>query len=130
MQQQQLLAAYPDSFCVIHLDELIWQGDIQPTLVSRRYRTTVRYRLGKRPDVTIINPCPRAIVDASDKPGRKLPHAYQDTGDPLCLFFGMNEWNPSMALADTIPWTSLWLRFFEVWLVTNTWEGSGATYAG
>lgn len=30
----------------------------------------------------------------------------------------------------TVPWASLWLRFFELWLVTNTWEGSGAPYAG
>ena len=64
-------------------------------------------------------------ADGKSLPG--IPHRNEFvpvSGDPLCLFFGMHEWNPSMSLTDTIPWTSLWLRFFEAWLVPNTWEWS------
>jgi len=24
-----------------------------------------------------------------------------------------------------LPWTSLWLHFYEIWLVTGVWHGGG-----
>jgi len=47
-------------------------------------------------------------ADGKSLPG--IPHRNEFVpvfGDPLCMFFGMHELNPSMSLADTIPWTSL-----------------------
>jgi hypothetical protein len=36
------------------------------------------------------------------------------------------EWTPSSLIADTImPWISQWLRFYEVWQQTGSWEGEG-----
>lgn len=36
------------------------------------------------------------------------------------------EWTSEMPLAETIiPWASLWLFYFEDWLVTNGWKGGG-----
>jgi hypothetical protein len=37
------------------------------------------------------------------------------------------EWAPSSFIADTImPWISQWLRFYEVWQQTGSWEGEGS----
>jgi hypothetical protein len=128
-QQQQLLAVYPNSFCHVRGDELIWQGWRQPSDVGRDYLATIRYTLGETPTSLIVKPSLHEIVGRSSRPGRQLPHTYRLSGDPLCLFFGNNEWNPNLLLTETtVPWISLWLRFFELWLVTNTWEGSGAPY--
>lgn len=31
-----------------------------------------------------------------------------------------------MRIANTIlPWTSLWLYYYEIWLGTGKWEGGG-----
>lgn len=130
-QQQRLLTVYPGSFCVVRGDELAWQGTIQPEETSRCYLANVSYRAGLTPRVRIIRPSLHEIVSMSGRPGRTLPHTYREPGDPLCLFVGAHEWNPNLLIAETtVPWASLWLRFFELWLVTNTWEGSGAPYAG
>lgn len=128
-QQQRLLEAYPDSFCFVRADDLVWQGWRQPTEAGRHYLVTVRYTLGDTPTVLIVKPSLHEIVSKTSRPRRRLPHAYSKPGDPLWLFFGNNEWNPSLHLAETMePWISIGLRFLELWLVTNTWEGSGAPY--
>jgi hypothetical protein len=128
-QQERLMAAFPDAICRISNVGLFWQGNLQPTAEGRSYTVRVRYAPPAVPEAVIIHPNLHYLVAHSAKPGRKLPHAYAAHQDPLCLFFGAAEWNPSLALAGTtLPWVSLWLRFFELWLVTNTWEGSGAPY--
>jgi len=39
---------------------------------------------------------------------------------------GTGEWTTSKVLADTVvPWTSLWLLFFEEWLWSDEWKGGG-----
>ncbi len=130
-QQARLMAAFPDGVCRIDSVGLFWQGNLQPSAEGREYLVRVRYLTGAIPEAVIIRPSLHYLVANSEKPGRKLPHIYPEQDDPLCLFFGAKEWNPSLAIADTtIPWVSLWLRFFELWLVTNTWEGSGAPYSG
>jgi hypothetical protein len=46
------------------------------------------------------------------------------SGD-LCLYLP-GEWNESMLLAATIlPWTSQWLFYYELWLITGHWMGTG-----
>lgn len=131
LQLMRLQQSYPDSMVWLSGGELHWRGTLQPTVASRRYRVRLLYRVGDSiPRCYVIEPGLRALVAASSQPGRPLPHVYSAEGDPLCLFTDQ-EWNATMAIADTtIPWASLWLRFFETWLVTNTWEGSGAPYRG
>jgi hypothetical protein len=35
-------------------------------------------------------------------------------------------WRASRALAITvIPWASIWLYYFELWLITDEWAGAG-----
>ena len=129
-QLSRLQRAYPDAMSWLQGDEVHWHGTLQPTLASRKYRLRLSYRIGDRiPRCQIVEPGLHALVSASHFPKRALPHVYAHESDPLCLFFGEEEWNASMAIAETtVPWASLWLRFFEVWLVTNTWEGSGTPH--
>jgi hypothetical protein len=58
---------------------------------------------------------------------RRLPHVYSDDPVRLCLYLpGSGEWHRGLSLATTIvPWTYLWLDYFEEWLVSNEWQGGG-----
>lgn len=58
--------------------------------------------------------------------GRDLPHIYHDP-DRLCLYLpGTGQWDASKRLNLTIiPWTHLWLIYFEEWLVSDDWKGGG-----
>jgi hypothetical protein len=54
----------------------------------------------------------------------RLPHVYNGQMD-ICVHHP-EEWTPSCLIADTImPWISQWLRFYEVWQQTGSWEGEG-----
>jgi hypothetical protein len=59
--------------------------------------------------------------------GRRLPHVYEQAPTRLCLFLpGSGEWGAWMRLDQTIvPWTALWLLYFEEWLYSGEWAGGG-----
>lgn len=98
--------------------ELVTNGIIQPTAISRRYEIRITYVISKIPKVEVINP---KLDDSSCK----LPHVYSN--NELCLFYPKyEEWTKYDYIAEKIiPWTSLWLYYYEVWKVTSTWEGGG-----
>lgn len=54
-----------------------------------------------------------------------IPHLYRDGS--LCLFYPPGEeWHPSRHVSrTTIPWTVLWLVYYETWHATGTWFGGG-----
>jgi hypothetical protein len=45
----------------------------------------------------------------------------------LCLYLpSADEWMPTQLIAETIvPWTSLWLFYYETWHATGEWLGGG-----
>ena len=57
--------------------------------------------------------------------GLELPHVYEQKPPQLCLYLpSAGEWSPSMLIVDTIiPWSILWLFYFEDWLSTGEWGG-------
>ena len=59
--------------------------------------------------------------------GRRLPHVYDQNPPRLCLYLpNTGEWTSAMRLDQTIvPWSILWLFYFEEWLVSNEWKGAG-----
>jgi hypothetical protein len=59
--------------------------------------------------------------------GRRLPHVYAQKPPRLCLYFpSSGEWAAEMRIDQTIvPWTILWLFYFEEWLDSNEWKGGG-----
>lgn len=95
-------------------------GFIQPTVISRQYEVEFTQRGGKWPEVRVINP--RLERGKQDE---DIPHMYCQ--ERLCLYLPSgDEWKPSQPIALTIvPWTSLWLAFYEGWLATGEWQGGG-----
>jgi hypothetical protein len=59
--------------------------------------------------------------------GRELPHVYEQDPTRLCLYLpGSGEWSSAMRISETIvPWSVLWLFYFEDWLATGDWGGGG-----
>ncbi len=125
MQANKLKNAFPDSKIDVHRNfGLRWVGKIHPTPLSASYTVSIGYRLDKRPEVTIIDPM---LISRN---GSRLPHVFK--GDHPCLFrFKYGEWNGSMSIAETIvPWVSLWLAHYEVWLATGVWCGAKEEHPG
>src|SRR5438067_11068860 len=106
--------------CHIASNSIMWTGNIQPSELSSQYVVRICYVLGKSPRVSVIHPALRRRKD-----GEKIPHLYP--GNYLCLYHPRyGEWVATMFIADTIiPWTALWLYYYEVWHATGTWYGSG-----
>lgn len=96
-----------------------WRGTLQPFETSPFYRIKVCYQFSKTPQVWVLAPTLRP--DA--------PHCYRD--DSLCLYYPRDgSWTPQFPLARTIvPWTALWLAFYEYWLSTGTWYGPEVVHA-
>lgn len=97
-----------------------WTGLVKPSGMSDEYQVKVVYRLGEAPQVWVLSP------ELRDRPdGTPIPHVYP--GPRPCLYLPRSgEWHPGMFIADTIiPWTSLWLYYYEVWHATGEWLGGG-----
>ena len=99
-----------------------WHGIIQPTPLSPNYRVKIVYRydnsFSKSPNVWILSPDIR----------HNAPHRYSDNS--LCLYFPNDKsWTPNKFISTPIiPWTSLWLAFYEIWLETDYWYGPEAPH--
>ena len=125
MQASSLKGAFPDSkFALGRNSAMTWVGRLRPTPSSATYTLRIKYRLGERPEVTVLDP---ALVS---REGSRLPHVFR--GDLLCLFrYKYQEWGPAMLIVNTIvPWTSLWLFHYEVWHATGVWCGSKEEHPG
>ena len=119
LQAMELKHVFPQSEVTLNKNAaLSWIGQIQPSPLSQNYTVNIKYKLRKRPRVTIVTP---KLVSRN---GEKIPHLFR--GEELCLFrYTYFEWNSSMSLAETIvPWTALWLLHYEVWLAVGKWCGS------
>lgn len=94
---------------------------MQPTPASRTYHVRIDYEAGKRPAAYVDGLYTRAD-------GRPIPHTYAPNRP--CLFYPQGrEWRSDMSIAATIvPWLSLWLYYYEVWLATGSWEGGGIAH--
>jgi len=101
---------------------LVWEYSARPTPLSREYAVRIVYQQGNTPEVFVVDP---DLTEISG--GRTLPHVYSQKPVRLCLYLpNTGEWSPAMAISDTlVPWTALWLFYFEDWLSTNTWNGGG-----
>ncbi|HIK19294.1 MAG TPA: hypothetical protein IGS53_29005 [Leptolyngbyaceae cyanobacterium M33_DOE_097] len=91
----------------------VWRGTLQPRPLSQKYRVAVSYKLCSCPTVKVIAPI---LLP-------KTPHLWGD--GTLCLFYPKESpWKRDMLIATTIlPWTALWLYYYELWLDTGKWLG-------
>jgi hypothetical protein len=61
------------------------------------------------------------VATSRDAPASVDRHTHDD----LFLYLP-GQWKDSMLLVDTIlPWTSQGLLYYELWLITGHWMGSG-----
>jgi hypothetical protein len=104
------------------MGKLVWQFEAQPDVSSRSYSVRIIYQQGDAPQVYITDPDLTLLAD-----GRRIPHVYEQKPTRLCLYLpGAGEWSPSKRMSETVvPWTFLWLWYFEEWLVSGEWKGGG-----
>lgn len=95
-------------------------GDLQPTSRSITYAVQIVYRLGDKPEITLLSP----KIEKNFK-GEMPEHLYSK--ERLCLYRPIyGEFKPSDLISETIiPWTSLWLYHYEVWHISGDWLGGG-----
>jgi hypothetical protein len=101
---------------------LVWRFTCQPTPLWRKYTVEIAYAQGGVPEVTIVDPDLSALAD-----GRRIPHVYSEAPMRLCLYLPRaHEWHAGLRIDETIvPWTYLWLDYFEEWLWSDEWKGGG-----
>lgn len=111
---------WPQFRCSKRGPQLTATGRLQPTELSEEYEVEVRQHGGRSPEVRVLEP-----ELQRGNGGEEIPHMYSQ--QRLCLFLpGAGEWKPEDPIALTIlPWTSLWLTFYETWHTTGEWLGGG-----
>jgi hypothetical protein len=101
---------------------LSWNYEACPNPIGRLYQLVLTYKQGKLPTVMVRSPNLTWLAQ-----GKPLPHVYSEDPVRLCLFLPWTqEWNAQRALIETvIPWSFLWLYYFEGWLRSGEWTGGG-----
>lgn len=115
-----LRMAWPDFRTRVNVGQLVSIGTLCPDELSATYTIRISQRGGERPDVRVLEPQLRRRT-----PDERIPHMYEQAR--LCLYLpGAREWRFQDPIALTIvPWSSLWLYFYEVWHATGEWLGGG-----
>ena len=119
-QMKSIKTHFPQFEATIKKDKLIVSGEIQPSPLHSLYKFNLVYKYGSSPNIYILEP---KLRDRDD--GEKIPHVY--SGNKPCLYYPKNnEFSHEEMLSETIiPWLSLWLYFYEIWLITGEWLGEG-----
>lgn len=94
---------------------------LQPTSESMIYTVKFVCAVNSRKVVIfVINPAIKRRMK-----GKLVPHMYSDGS--LCLYYPKHkEWSIEDDWGTTlVPWTTLWLFYYEIWLETGEWLGGG-----
>jgi hypothetical protein len=112
IQTLHILHRFPEFTYRRERGVVVWRGRLQPRPLSQKYRVEIRYKHYSFPNVRVV-----------DTLTSKAPHLYRD--GTLCLFYPKESpWQRDMLIATTIlPWTALWLYYYELWLDTGKWLG-------
>ena len=99
-------------------------GAVQPTVTSPKYFVKLEYsRKMNIPQIILLHP------QMQKRKGKWPPHLYKRKR--LCLFYPKyKEWTKEKFISDTIiPWISLWLYYYENWLINGgDWMGGGTNH--
>lgn len=99
-------------------NKLVCEGTLRPTATSDSYTVRLEQRNSGRPRVSVLRPELQLALGKA-----RLPHVFEE--NDLCLHLP-GDWHSYLRIADwIIPWASLWLFFYEVWLRTGEWLGGG-----
>lgn len=96
-----------------------WEGWLRPTDYSDRYKLRIELTHHTPPQAFVLS---HSLMNAK---GEVAPHVYRN--ESLCLYRPKyDEWERGMFVHETtIPWSSLWLYYYEIWLTTGKWMGGG-----
>jgi hypothetical protein len=139
-EQIYQMASKWQGFCLLHSTpwSILWRGKLRPLFCT--YEVQISYYAFRVPVLGIL-PLARAdgrlirpyveVLSPILNPRAKdaIPHKFLNFLRPqfprLCLHTA-EEWNHSMAIADTIvPWTIEWLVAYEGWRATGEWLAGG-----
>jgi hypothetical protein len=116
-QSVRLKLAFPTFRQIARGNPYVWEGTVRP-IGGAAYQIRIKYLHGRRPVVEVVEP---ALV--TREPAVPIPHTFHSGA--ICLHL-IGEWNSSMYIHETIvPWTSLWLYYYEMWHATGEWLGGG-----
>lgn len=101
---------------------LTWRYSASPFPLSRDYTVRIEFWPTGKLQIFVDSPDLHALSG-----GRRIPHLYQQQPPRLCLYLPRTyEWQSWMRIDQTIvPWTALWLFYFEEWLASDEWKGGG-----
>jgi hypothetical protein len=120
MQQNQFVRLnFPHFRCSTnHGTRIKWHGTLQPSPRSDIYEIEISYEVPCRPVIKVLTPALSLWGDL-----KRQPHIFRDGS--LCVHQA-HQWHGNKLVAATIiPWTCLWLAFYETWLETGCWLGEG-----
>lgn len=95
-----------------------WIGKLHPRETSPTYEVAIKYHIGGVPEVRVLSPQLHPCA----------PHLYED--GTLCLYWPEEwRWGRNAMIAETIlPWTALWLYYYELWLDIGEWLGPSSAH--
>lgn len=98
----------------------MWRGTLQPSDAPPLYTVKILYNNPRPPRVWVVEP---PLHD-------NAPHRYEDGS--LCLYKPLEwSWSADIYIAKTVvPWTAIWLSFYELWLEHGVWYGPEAPHNG
>lgn len=101
--------------------KLLWKYEAQSCPLGRIYTVEIQFVAGSSPNVFLREPDIRLLAGDRD-----IPHVYHNPLR-LCLYQpAKQQWHGSLRIDRTIvPWTTLWLYYFEEWLESDDWKGGG-----
>lgn len=119
-QVNAIKAKYSTWKVIFNAFQLKAVGIIQPTPRSEKYTVEIKFHLLKPIKIRVLNPI--LILNGIDP---EIPHMYSQ--ETLCLYMPKySEFKRKDYISDTIiPWTYLWLYYYEVWHTTGEWKGGG-----
>lgn len=108
-QLQDIVRKFPFLKCRLKKNRLCCVGTFKSSLSGSEYEVKIIKQGNNPPRVKII------------KPSIRKKHVYPDGS--LCFYHYKNfKWDNNYLISDYhIPWTSAWIYFYEVWLITDEW---------
>ena len=120
-QAKEISKNFSNSKWIIKKDKVEIYLFLQPTDISPIYTVLMSTKKGSK-KVNVFITKPRIERNSFNN---IVPHMFSNNS--LCLYYPQyNEWNYKDSWSSTlIPWTSLWLFYYEIWKETGEWKGGG-----
>lgn len=121
-QTSVLKAKHPGWDVTFDAVGLVAIGKVRPTSRSEAYTVEIRLGIKKGDTIQVRILGPKLVTNAT---GEDIPHMYSQK--TLCLYMPKyREFKRTDYISDTIiPWTTLWLYYYELWHTTGKWLGGG-----